>query len=303
MDYDAVAAIFLVPNGGEGPDLVVTSSPARRLRDAIEPIATVGWWSRSASAAFTALGHGFFDGYVWGRAAALGPEVATSVVVSAFGVFHPALLGSVYEHGRTVSSASDILATRASGASSGLRDATTGLDPATIAEVGDQLLTAVMAVEPGPRPLFAALQSLPVPDEPYGRLWRAAELVREHRGDGHLAACAVAGLDMAEMNVLTELWLGYDVGEYSSTRGFDAETLAATVESLRSRGWVDDGTLSPNGRSARDAIEATTDASQVQLLRALGNDVDAIVAQLSVIGAAVLASQAAPADPRKRAAG
>ena len=303
MDYDAIAAMFLVPNGGEGPQPSVVPTMARRLRDAVEPIATVGWWSRPAAAAFTALGHGFFDGYVWGRAAALGPEVATSVVVSAFGVFHQALLGSVYEHARTVSSAFDILAARAAGASAGLRDATTGVDPATIVEVGDRLLSAVMAVEPGPRPLFAALQSLPVPPDPYGRLWRAAELVREHRGDGHLAACAVAGLDMAEMNVLTELWLGYRTGEYSSTRGFDAESLASAVERLAARGWVSEDAISDEGRRSRDGIEAATDASQAQLLRALGNEVDETIAQLASVSSAVLSAQAAPADPRKRAAG
>ena len=303
MDYDAIAAMFLVPNGGEGPGPPVPRSAARRLRDAVEPIATIGWWSRPAADAFTALGHGFFDGYVWGRASALGPDVATSVVVSAFGVFHPALLGTVYEHARTLSSASDILVARADGASAGLRQATFGFDATAAATVADHLLSAVMTLEPGPRPLFAGLQALPLPSDPYGRLWRAAELVREHRGDGHLAACAVAGLDMAEMNVLTELWLGYNVGEYSATRGFDAALLASAVESLALRGWVVDGVISVEGRRARDAIEQATDDSQVQLIRALGNDLDVIVDRLGAVSAAVVSSQAAPADPRKRAAG
>ena len=60
-----------------------------------------------------------------------------------------------------------------------------------------------------------------VPTSPHGRLWRAAELVREHRGDGHLAAVVAAGIEHVAINVLTELWVGFGVGEYSATRGLE----------------------------------------------------------------------------------
>ena len=304
MDYDAIAGMFLTPTGTEPPAVVRSTSPARRLRDALEPIATVGWWSRAAADATHALGHDFFDGYVWGRAAALGSDVAPSVVVSAFGVFTAALLGPVYEHGRSVSSHAHVLASRASGATAGLRDATSGIDEDVIAAAGATLLAAVSTLEPGPRHLFGALQALLVPDDPYGRLWRAAELVREHRGDSHLAACVAAGLDMAEMNVLTEVWLGYAVGEYSATRGFDAASLVSAVERLADRGWTSEaGALTSAGQAARDAIEAATDLGQARLVSALGDGLDDLVATLSRISAAVLDARAAPADPRKRAAG
>ncbi len=304
MDYDVIAGIFLIPTGNEPPAVLPSTSPARRLRDAVEPIATIGWWSRAAAEAALALGHDFFDGYVWGRAAALGADVAPSVVISAFGVFNGALLGPVYEHGRSLSLRADVLASRSSGAAAGLRHATSGSDENVIATAGAALLAAVSTLEPGPRHLFGALQALPVPDDPYGRLWRAAELVREHRGDTHLAACAAAGLDMAEMNVLTEVWLGYSVGEYSSTRGFDAAALASAVERLTARGWMaDGGVLTPAGRSARDAIESATDLGQARLVGAIGGGLGDLVATLGRIGDAVLDARAAPADPRKRAAG
>ncbi len=304
MDYDMIAGIFLTPTGAEPTAVMPPSSPARRLRDAIEPIATIGWWSRSAAEAALALGHDFFDGYVWGRAAALGADVATPVVISAFGVFNGALVGPVYEHGRSISSRAAVLASRSSGAAAGLRHATSGIDENVISTAGATLLAAVSTIEPGPRHLFGALQALAVPDDSYGRLWRAAELVREHRGDTHLAACAVAGLDMAEMNVLTEVWLGYPVGEYSSTRGFDAASLASAVESLTGRGWMaDGGTLTTAGRAARDAIESATDLGQARLIEAIGSGLDDLVATLGRISDAVLEARAAPADPRKRAAG
>ena len=304
MDYDAIAGIFLTPTGTELPAVVPSTSPARRLRDALEPIATIGWWSRAAAESAVALGHGFFDGYVWGRAAALGADVAPSVVISAFGVFNGSLLGPVYEHARTISSHEAVLAGRAAGASIGLRDVTDGIGTEVIESAGASLLAAVSTLEPGPRHLFGALQALDVPTDAHGLLWRAAELVREHRGDTHLAACVAAGLDMVEMNVLTEVWLGYGVGEYSGTRGFDANALAASVARLRDRGWMSDGgVLSPAGRTARDAIESATDLGQARLVEAIGDELEGLVVTLLRISAAVLEARAAPADPRKRAAG
>jgi hypothetical protein len=264
MDYDQIAAHFLQPTGNEQPTPPLPSSGARRLRDALEPIATIGWWSRPAADAWTALGHDFFDGYVWGRAASLGADVEPSVVVSAFGVFSANLLVPVYLHGRTISSREAILGARAEGASKGLREATTGVGLEVIDRLSACLLEVLATVEPGPRHLFGALQSLAVPSDPHGRLWRAAELFREHRGDGHLAACAAAGLDMAEMNVLTETWLGYPLGEYSATRGFSPEQLASAESRLKDRGWMAaDSTMTEAGRQARIAIEEATDLSQI----------------------------------------
>src|SRR5262245_64358169 len=91
----------------------MSGSPARSLRDAIEPIATQGWWSR---AVHERLSLDFMEAYVWGRAASLG-EPCAAVVVSAFGVFEPAFLSSVYESARSRVSRSDILAAREQGRS------------------------------------------------------------------------------------------------------------------------------------------------------------------------------------------
>ncbi len=306
MDYDAIATYFLTPTGDPVHLPDVPTTPARRLRDSLEAIATVGWWSREAAAGATALGHGFFDGYVWGRAAALGADVAPAVVVSAFGAFNSALLAPVYSQAKTVSSAEAVLAARQSGAAGGLRAATKDVATDLVSSLAEMLLPAMLATSAGSRPLFAALQSLPVPDDPYGRLWRAAELFREHRGDGHLAACSVQGLGVAEMNVLTEVWLGYPVGEYSSTRGFSGDDLKAAVATLRSRGWLDDSSaLTTKGRTARELIESMTDQSQDELVRLLGTaeDVERIIDDAEQVTRAILDHRAAPADPRKRYAG
>lgn len=304
MDYDAVANLFLLPQDVAPPEPALPQSPARRLRDALEPIATIGWWSRESSVASADLGHDFLDGYVWGRAAALGADVSPAIVVAAFGVFEPTMLAAVYSQGRSISSHDAVLGARAAGAAAGLGAATDGIDAHDIERLGDRLLDALASIDGSGRALFAALRDQPIPDSANGRAWRGAELVREHRGDGHIAACVAAGLDAVEMNVLTEVWLDYTVGAYSATRGFSPERIQAAAASLRAKGWLAESqSLTAAGRDARDDIEAATDRSQDALVAALGPDIDDVIRIAHSVGMAILAAHAAPADARKRAAG
>ena len=301
MDYDTIAAAYLTPMTDPPARPSLGTSPARRLRDALEPIATQGWWSRPPHTRLAALGLGFFPAYVWGRAAALGDGVPAGVVVATFGVFEPGLLTAVYEEGRALASRDAVLSARADGASEAMAVL---VGDADVAPLADALLDAVLPLDASARPLFSALRSLPLPTSAPGRLWRAAELVREHRGDGHLAACIAAGLDPVEMNVLTERWIGYALGEYSGTRGYGPDAIGAAVARLGERGWMDsDATLTPAGRAARDAIEDATDASQSALVAGLGDQLDRVVAQAAAISAHIVAAGSFPADPRKAAAG
>lgn len=299
MTYDDIVSIFLTAPATPIPAPELPTTPARRLRDALEPIATQGWWSRPPNERLAALGLGFFDGYVWGRAAALG-EPAAPVVVATFGVFEPGLLMAVYDQARSTASRDDVLAAREQGAVESLVSLVSDADAAAIA---DPLLDALAALDGMGRPLFSALRGLPLPVSPHGRLWRSAELVREHRGDGHLATCVAAGLDAVTSNVLTELWLGYDLGAYSGTRGFAGEQLATTLAMLEAGGWVADGALTDAGRTRRLSIEQQTDATQEQLVTRLGSAIDAVTAAAAVISEQILASGSFPPDPRKRAGG
>jgi hypothetical protein len=299
VTYDDIAAIFLAPLSEPIAEPDVGSTPARRLRDALEPIATQGWWSRPAGEGLTALGVDFFPGYVWGRAAALGTPTA-SVVAATFGVFEPGMIAAAYEAGAASASREDILTARAAGAAASLDGVASADECAAIA---DPLLQALDVLDGLGRPLFSALRSLPVPPSPGGRLWRAAELVREHRGDGHLAALVTAGLDAVEANVLTERWLGFRLGEYSATRGFGADALAAAVGRLQARGWMEGDELTDSGRAARSSIEASTDSGQQALVDACGPDLDEVIALATDISTQLIEARAFPADPRKRAGG
>ena len=299
MTYDDIAAIFLAPLTEPIAEPDVAPTPARRLRDALEPIATQGWWSRPAGEGLSTLGVDFFPGYVWGRAAALGTPTA-SVVAATFGVFEPAMIAAACEAGMASATRDDILAARAAGAAASL-DAIADADECTA--IADPLLRAVGTLDGLGRPLFSALRALPVPASPGGRLWRAAELVREHRGDGHLAALVAAGLDAVEANVLTERWLGFALGEYSATRGFGADALAGGASRLQARGWMEGDELTDSGRAARAAIETSTDAGQDALVEACGEDLEDVIARAADISRRLVEARAFPADPRKRAGG
>ncbi len=304
MDYDQIVPHVLSPTSDSGVRPMLPQSAARRLRDAIEPIATIGWWSRPAAEAAAALGLDFFGAYVWGRAAPLGSDTPPDVVVSSFGVFAPEMIRATLLAARRVTNRDQVLAARATGATIGLTDACASVDPSVVNRLGQRLMEAVRDLDGVGRTLFSGLRALPVPDDPCGRLWRAAELVREHRGDGHLAACVAAGLDPAAMNILTELWVGYPFGEYSGTRGHSAEILSSAADRLHARGWLGtDRSLTEDGRAARSEIERSTDESQCALIDHLGHECDAVIADAETVSAAILRAHLAPADPRKRAAG
>jgi len=299
VSYELIQSIFMATPETPYPSPTLPTSAARRLRDAVEPIATQGWWSRPPSERVEALGLGFFDGYVWGRAAALGTPTP-AVVVATFGVFDQTMLTAVYEQAIAAASRDDVLAARADGAREALEPFVSADDAAALA---DPLLAALDTVDGLGRPLFSALRSLPRPESVPGRVWRAAELVREHRGDGHVAAVVAAGIDLVTINVLTELWLGFGVGEYSATRGLGADQLASVTARLEAQGLMADGALTPAGRALRDDIESATDRSQQQLIDALGDTVEPIIERADAISAQLVAARSFPTDPRKRAAG
>jgi Helix-turn-helix family len=300
MDYDAVIEVFFQPSPpGMVPAPVAAASPARRLRDALEPIAMHSVWSRTTNECLAELGLDFLGAYVWGRAAALG-EPDAGVVVSSFAVFEPRMLTSTYGQARSVCPRATMLSARAEATIESLGAA---LGDADVTPVADRLAAAVMAADVTGRPLFAGLARQPWPDEPIGRLWRACELAREHRGDSHVAASIARGLDPITMNVLTELWVGFPLGGYTATRGWSAVQIEQTAASLRAAGLIESDQLTAAGLRARDELEATTDALEQPIVEALGADLDAVTDQLAHWSELCIAAQALPPDAFKRAAG
>ena len=133
------------------------------------------------------------------------------------------------------------------------------------------------------RPLYGAYRELDWPDDPAMSLWHACTLLREHRGDSHNIALAVAGVDGVQSHILMAA-RGYgNRPTIQGIRGWTDEEWEEGVDRLASRGLVaSDGTFTEAGRRLRRDIEARTDELAGEPVRRLGDDgVDALVAAMS----------------------
>src|SRR5271154_1599417 len=162
-----------------------------------EPIHAVTYFAPEARSAFEQAGlHGFWRGYFAGRAAPLGPAEA-AVVTASFFNFSPAFVGRAVPAVWELITPQDALAARLGGAVAALRVLLAGRE-AEAAQTADLLWLAIAELDFSGRGLAAAHAALSVPggeSTDLARLWQAATLLREHRGDGHFAALAAADID------------------------------------------------------------------------------------------------------------
>jgi hypothetical protein len=305
MDYATAVEVFFAPapDGTAEPAPLKAASPARRLRDAVEPLGAHGFWSPLLNERLAARGLNFLTGYVWGRAAPMGEPVAP-LVAAAFAAFEPGLIGSLYDEARRILPRAELLALLDDTLIDSLRailgDRTSDGE---VAEVVGPLRRAVEVADGTGRPLFSGVRALGWPADPFGQLWRACTALREHRGDSHIAAYVAAGFSPVEMNILTELWVGWPLGAYSSTRAWPSERTDAALARLRAAGWLDGDALSDAGRRARQEVENRTDALEQPLVEAIGPDLDRVLERLNAWGATCISAGAFPPNPLKRAAG
>ncbi|HWI43154.1 MAG TPA: hypothetical protein VNS81_06005 [Nocardioides sp.] len=179
---------------------------ARQLWMLLEPIHAVTYFAPEPLAALRDAGfRGFWMGYFAGRAAPLGP-VGADVVHALFYNFTPGrverALPDAWQHG----SPEAALAARLDGSVAALRRSLRGAASDSTIERAADLASRVAHAQPAEgRALFAANRSLPQPEEPLARLWHAATLLREHRGDGHVATLVAAGIGGRESHVFHAL--------------------------------------------------------------------------------------------------
>src|SRR4051812_22145157 len=301
MDYAAAVEIFFAPAPDDvaTPAVVAAATPARRLRDAIEPIAMHDVWSASVNATMAEHGLDFLEQYVVGRGAPMG-EPGGAVVAAAFGVFEPGVIAGLWDGGCAKLAPKDMIALRDRVAGESLRATIGSAAPEDeVVAVAEVLEQAIDAVDGTGRPLFSGLRAQPRLTDPYARLWRAADAVREHRGDSHMAACVAAGLDPVRMGILSEVWVGFPVGEYSGTRAWPEDVHAKAVTRLESDGLIADGKITPEGTAFRDAVEKATDVAQDDLLAAVGDDLNPVVEQTNAWSQRCVEGAAFPPDIRK----
>lgn len=301
MDYTQAREAFFQPRaaGAAPPGSTAWTSPARALRDAIEPIATICFWSEPAYDAYAAVGLNFLTGYVWGRASVLG-EADPAVAAAGFGVFEPGLIANLYDAGRQACGLAQVRAAKEGGAVTALRQVLGDTDVTAAVEV---LRAICAAADPTGRPLHAGLAALPWPADPLGQLWHVCSVLREYRGDGHLAACVAAGLTGLEANLLTEAYVGWDTLAYTGSRGWSPEAMQRASTGLAEQGLLLGGVLTDAGRSLRDGLELATDRSVSRAVSAAGPALADTVQQLQEWSGRIVEAGWFPPDPYKRASG
>ena len=228
----------------------------RTMWTLFEPIHAVTYFAPPARAAFEAANlRGFWRGYFAGRAAPLGAVGAEPVTALFFG-FAPGMVARALPDVWSRATPAESLAARLDGARAALTEILVG---ARVEEAADLLRSAADGLPTAGRALGAANAALPWPADPLGVLWHATTVLREHRGDGHVAALLVAGLDGAEAMVWrSAVDLGRD--QLQPARGWTDDEWADAAARLRDRGWLDDqGAATPPALRARDHIEHTTD--------------------------------------------
>lgn len=301
MDYNTAVEVFFqpAPAGTPTPSPMLAESPARKLRDAVEPFGIYPAWSRLVNERLAAHGLNFLSGYVWGRAAPMG-EPTGAVVAAAFAAFEPGLIANLYDEGRRAVDRATLLRVQEEATIAGLHAI---LGDADVAPLVAALQRGVAAADGTGRPLFSGVRSLPWPDAPLAQLWRACHALREHRGDSHIIAYVAAGFSPVEMNILTELWVGWPLGAFSGTRAWGEAATNRALARLRADGLLIGDALSDAGHAARRAIEDRTDALEQPIIAAIGADLPNVLAKLIALGEQVTAAGDFPPDLRKRAAG
>jgi hypothetical protein len=242
-----------------------------------EPIHAVTYFTGDSRSAFEQAGlRGFWRGYFAGRAAPLG-AVGAAVVTASFFNFAPAFVARAIPGVWDLITPEDALRARSAGATSALRGLLAGREADAAAAAG-LLWRAVGELDFSGRVLAAANAALPVPDDGLARLWQAATVLREHRGDGHFAALAAADIDGCEAVALRCL-LDMRRKDLQPVRGWTDEAWDDALARLAARGWADgDGTLTSAGREAHAAVENATDWAASRPWAALGQEATAEIA-------------------------
>jgi muconolactone delta-isomerase len=252
-----------------------TTGRARRMWRALEPYHALTYFAPESRAAAEALGaRGGWMSYFALRAAPLGP-VPADVVVATFYNFAPGRVGRAIPAAWEAAAPEAYLRARAEAIDAALRRA---LGPevvgsAAVAEAAELAREAALAASVPGSGLGAANAALPWPAEPHLALWHAQTVLREFRGDAHVAALQTAGLDPVETLVTFAADRGLDAETLRGHRGWSAQEWAAAGARLRDRGLVDAaGALTAEGAALRQGVEDATDRAAAPSWDALGPD-------------------------------
>ncbi|NYD56653.1 hypothetical protein BKA08_000891 [Nocardioides marinisabuli] len=247
-----------------------------RTARSLETLHALGYFVPEVEEEVTALGVRRGRGaYFASRSAAMG-RVGPGPVAATFFVFSPSLVAHFVPACWEAASPEDVLAARYRGVDAAYRRllGQEVLDSPEMAEAAELGRTAAGACTPEGRALYAAHADLPWPEAPHLVLFHALTLVREHRGDGHVATLLGHGLTGLESLVThTATGTGFTVPAAQATRGWSDEEWAACSADLQQRGLLGaDGALTDQGVALRTSVETATDELGHAPWAALGDE-------------------------------
>ncbi len=258
----------------------VSADVARKTWRTVEPLHGMIYFAAEATDSYVKLGLRPESGYFASRSAPMGAVTAETVVATFFN-FSPELVHRAMDGVWGTAPPDAVLAARRDAADAALRrmlpDAIGAPEMARAAELAREAALRASEQCEG-RPLFAGHVGLDWPDQPHLVLWHAQTLLREHRGDGHVALLVTHGLGPVEAMVMHMASGEVPPAFLRDTRGWPSSAWREATEALRTRGWLAGSTgdeapaLSDEGRSVRQEIEDATDRLAVLPYGAIGED-------------------------------
>ena len=239
--------------------MTVSAETARKMWRSLEPIHGMIYFAPEAPAAYADLGiTDLRTGYFASRSAPMG-AVPAELVIATFFNFNPALVRRAIPGAWAIASPASILQARLDAVDGALARLLGSVDLEEAASLA-RTAASCPSMSPGGRPLYAGHASLPWPTTPRLELWHALSLLREYRGDGHIAALVTEGVDAVEALVIHAGTGEVPRAALQTSRAWDDTAWDAAVARLLERGWVGpDGSLTDAGRAHRQRVEDLTD--------------------------------------------
>ncbi|RSD21746.1 SCO6745 family protein [Amycolatopsis eburnea] len=236
----------------------------KRFKSAFDSLHALAYFAPEVDEALTGIGlrPGRMP-YFAGRSAAMG-VVGPEVVAATFYNFNPDVVARVIPRAWTLASPEQVLEARVDGVDKALtRLLGDHVKSDEVAEAAELAREAAAGCTAEGRPLYAAHAGLGWPGEPHLVLWHAVTLIREYRGDGHIAALVLNGLSGLEALVThVATGRGFLTATAKLTRGWSDEQWAAAEARLRERGLLDaESLLTEAGNALRDRVEVATEAA------------------------------------------
>jgi hypothetical protein len=211
------------------------------------------------------------EAYAASRAAPMG-AVSADVVIATFFNFNPSLVRHAIPAAWSVTTPEALVAARFTAADAAFRrilgEEVVGSESMRRASELARGLAEATATHLEGRPLCAGHVEVAWPEAPHLVLWHAQSILREFRGDAHVALLVTHQLSGIDALVTHAASGDVPAETLRLTRGWSPEDWRAAADSLRERDWLADTdpegdaetlTLTEWGTTQRQEIEAQTD--------------------------------------------